>query len=154
MATATPDGTPSSDAMSVYTVTQTANLCQVSLRTVQRRMPQLQAAGAWKNTEGKWSIPVEAMTAAGLTPGRPVRQQRRQQRGHRAMSQLESEVTRLKAEAVESQLQAAEWRRRVEVAEAIATERERIIKTQALALKMLEPPPPPTPLRTVRRLFG
>lgn len=59
-------------AMTVYTAAQAANVCQVSLRTVQRRIPQLEAAGAWKDTEGKWRIPVEAMSAAGLCPGRPA----------------------------------------------------------------------------------
>ncbi|MCH9733497.1 MAG: hypothetical protein K0U78_02925 [Actinomycetia bacterium] len=58
--------------MTVYTAAQAANVCQVSLRTVQRRIPQLEAAGAWKDTEGKWRIPVEAMSAAGLCPGRPA----------------------------------------------------------------------------------
>src|SRR5271166_5025642 len=36
-------------AMSVYSAVQTATVCQVSLRTVQRKMPQLEAAGAWKD---------------------------------------------------------------------------------------------------------
>ncbi|MCH9729470.1 MAG: hypothetical protein K0U84_07310, partial [Actinomycetia bacterium] len=39
---------------------------------VQRRIPQREAAGAWTDTEGKWRIPVEALAAAGLCPGRPA----------------------------------------------------------------------------------
>ena len=138
--------------MSVYSVTQTANLCQVSSRTVQRRIPQLEAAGAWKDPEGKWSIPVEAMAAAGLTPGRPappdspVRHQRRHQpgqRGQRAVSKLESQVTQLQDQALESERQAAEWRRRVEVAEAIAAERAETITALRQTIRALQAPPNP-----------
>ena len=57
--------------MSVYTAAQAASVCGVSLRTIQRKMTQLETAGAWKDAAGQWHIPVAAMQEAGLTPGRP-----------------------------------------------------------------------------------
>ncbi|MCH9729982.1 MAG: hypothetical protein K0U84_09975 [Actinomycetia bacterium] len=137
--------------MTVYSATQAANVCQVSLRTVQRRIPQLEAAGAWKDVDGKWCIPVEAMTAAGLAPGRPAPPDKplRQQLRQPNLSQDMSHDTTAEAETAEWRLRAdlevAQWRRRAEVAEALAVERERIIAAQALALKMLEAAPPTAP---------
>jgi hypothetical protein len=138
-------------AMTVYSATQAANVCQVSLRTVQRRIPQLEAAGAWKDADGKWCIPVEAMATAGLSPGRPTPPDKplRQQLRQPNLSQDMSHDTKSEAETAEWRLRAdlevAQWRRRAEVAEALAAERERVIAAQALALKMLEAAPPTAP---------
>ncbi len=54
-----------------FTVSQAADLCQVSRKSVTRRMSALQAHGAAKDSLGQWVIPVEALLAVGLRPGRP-----------------------------------------------------------------------------------
>lgn len=135
--------------MAVYSIDQVAAVCQVSTRTVQRRLPQLEAAGAWKGADGKWRVPIEAMAAAGLKPGQPARPDavvgqplRHHDMSHDKSYDSEVEVLRVKAEAEQ---QIAEWRRRAEVAEALAAERERIINTQAMALRMLEAAPAQPP---------
>ena len=51
--------------MSVYTASQAASVCGVSLRTIQRKMAQLETAGAWKDAAGQWHIPLAAMREAG-----------------------------------------------------------------------------------------
>ncbi len=54
-----------------FTVSQAADLCQVSRKSVTRRMSALQDHGAVKDSLGQWVIPVEALLAVGLRPGRP-----------------------------------------------------------------------------------
>jgi hypothetical protein len=143
-------------AMTVYTAAQAAAVCQVSLRTVQRKTSQLEAAGAWKDATGQWCIPIEAMRAVGLSPGRPSPPDKRGDNSLRQpANSLRQPVTgdlvsQLRAEMAAVQLRAeteiAEWRRRAEVAEAQAAERERIIETQQMALRMLDAAPPPPAL--------
>lgn len=122
--------------MTVYTAAQAAIVSQVSLRTVQRKIVQLEAAGAWKDASGQWRIPVEAMQAVGLSPGRPAPPDKRgdnllrQPANSDMLSQLRAEV--------------AAWRRRAEVAEAQAAERERVIEIQQMALRMLDAAPVPS----------
>lgn len=123
-------------AMSVYSAVQTATVCQVSLRTVQRKMPQLEAAGAWKDAAGQWHIPLVAMRSAGLSPGRPSPPDSDYDMSLRQRDTDSDTVSQLRAEL-------AEWRRRAEVAEAQAAERERIIKAQQMALQMLDAAPQP-----------
>jgi hypothetical protein len=58
--------------MSTYSATEAAELCQVSVRTVQRKLPLLEQAGAYRDSAGQWHITVAALRQAGLTPGRPA----------------------------------------------------------------------------------
>ncbi len=53
-------------------IKQAAQECGVSVRTVTRRISDLQAHGAFKDEEGHWLIPVEALQAVGFQPGRPT----------------------------------------------------------------------------------
>ncbi|MDM1998711.1 hypothetical protein PP336_25420 [Mycobacteroides abscessus] len=114
----------------------------MSLRTVQRRSAQLEAAGAWKDAAGQWQIPLAAMRSTGLVPGHPtapdIAPRDKSMRQHDTGDTATAIVTRYRA--IEEQLtrELAEWRRRAEVAEAQAAERERIIETQRMALRMLE----------------
>ena len=119
--------------MTVYTAAQAATVCQVSLRTVQRKTPQLEAAGAWKDATGQWRIPVDAMRAVGLSPGRPAAPDKEGDKPLRQPATTPDTVSQLRAEV-------AQWRRRAEIAEAQAAERERIIETQQMALRMLNAP--------------
>ncbi len=133
--------------MTVYSAAQAARVCQVSLRTVHSRTPQLEAAGAWKDAEGHWHIPVEAMQAAGLSPGRP----KPPDSGDDSASRLDDTGTDIVSQL---RVEVAVWRLRAEVAENQALECERVI--QAHGLKMLETPPagsgppPPAPVTTGR----
>ncbi len=55
-----------------FTVREAAVACQVSRRTIQRRMDDFGAQGAHMTGAGAWRIPVEALIAVGLTPGKPA----------------------------------------------------------------------------------
>jgi hypothetical protein len=144
--------------MSMYTASEAASVCGVSLRTVQRKIPLLEAAGAYKDGAGAWRIPVAAMRAAGLSPGRPSPPD---VGGDTAVRQRDSDVDTLSL----LREQVSELRRRAEVAEALAAERERVlferdrvIEVQSRALLMLENRPAPAPPgvlgRALRRLVG
>ena len=146
--------------MSVYTASQAAAVCGVSLRTVQRKIPQLEAAGAYKDAAGQWHIPVAAMRAAGLSPGRPSAPDADSDTGLRQRDNDGATLSQLQKEV-------AELRRRAEVAEALAAERERVlaerdrvIEAQARTLLMLESRPAATAPavsvmgRALRRLIG
>lgn len=152
--------------MTVYTAAQAATVCGVSVRTVQRKFRQLEAGGAWKDAAGQWHIPVEAMRSAGLSPGRPTLPDSGGDMSLRQRDNVADTVSQVSGPQVVEELRAevAEWRRRAEVAEAQAAERERVIETQRMALKMLEatpaqPPadpvsePPLTPVRLLARLL-
>lgn len=142
--------------MSVYTATEAAKLCGVSLRTVQRKSAQLEAAGAWKDTSGQWHIPMAAMRTSGLVPGRPTgpdaTPRDTSMRQHDSADSVAAIIARHKAAEQQMTADLAEWRRRAEVAEVQAAERQKIIEIQNRALRMLEDAqstaphsPPPTP---------
>jgi hypothetical protein len=129
--------------MSMYTASEAASVCGVSLRTVQRKIPLLEAAGAYKDGAGAWRIPVAAMRAAGLSPGRLAPPDAG---GDTVVRQRDSDVHTLSL----LREQVSELRRRAEVAEALAAERERVlferdrvIEVQSRALLMLENRPVP-----------
>lgn len=52
----------------------------------------------------------------------------------------DASMTALRDALAEAEKRAAEAERRAAVAEAVAAERERVIKAQAMALRLLEPP--------------
>lgn len=56
----------------VFTVRQATDVCQVSRRTIARHIDALAEHGAYKDENGAWQIPVEALEAVGLRPGRPA----------------------------------------------------------------------------------
>ncbi len=55
----------------VFTVSEAAEACQVDRRTVTRKLSLLEASGAWKDAAGQWRIPISALFAVGLRPGKP-----------------------------------------------------------------------------------
>ena len=141
-----------------FTVSSAAEATGKSRRTIGRMVSTGELVGAHKNDEGAWVIPLEALLGAGLrvnapsppdptpialapvTPSAPVEP---------------SELERVRSEAIE-------WRRRAEVAEAIATERaaalEDVRAALAIAQRMLppiatmaiDPPAPAEPERRAR----
>ena len=44
----------------------------MAAKTITRRLQALQEHGAVKDSNGQWRIPVEALLAVGLTPGKPT----------------------------------------------------------------------------------
>lgn len=60
-----------------FTITDAAVACVVSRKTITRKLPELATHGAAKDADGIWRIPVEALLAVGLHPGRSVVPDRR-----------------------------------------------------------------------------
>lgn len=67
-------GTPDSQstARPTFTITDAAAACSVSRKTITRKLSDLADHGAAKDDDGVWRIPVEALLAVGLHPGRSV----------------------------------------------------------------------------------
>ncbi|MBV6763060.1 hypothetical protein [Rhodococcus opacus] len=122
-----------------FSVTTAAEACQVSRKTITRRIDQLRDGGAYKDSAGAWVIPLGALLHAGLSPGRPaspdtVTRPQEDTQGQGDRWYTPEEVAELRERAAEAET----LRRRAEVAEALAAERERVIEVQARALRMLE----------------
>lgn len=111
---------------------EAAKACGVSVSTLRRKRTDLEAHGAAQTATG-WHIPITALIALGLmervTP--PP-----------APDTPHDGVTG-ELEALRAKLAAAE--QRAAIAEAVAAERERMIQTQAMALRMLEATKAPAP---------
>jgi hypothetical protein len=125
---------------------EAAKACGVSVSTLRRKRPELSAHGAAQTANG-WRIPVTALIALGLMD-------RTTDTRHESQHDTPmTPTTTPPADALIAQLDAlrtalADAERRAAVAEAVATERERTIQTQAMALRMLEAskaPATPTP---------
>jgi hypothetical protein len=111
---------------------EAAKACGVSVSTLRRKRTDLEAHGAAQTASG-WHIPVTALIALGLMERVTAP----------PSSDTPSDTLTGEVDALRSQLAAAE--QRAAVAEAIAAERERIIQTQAMALRMLEATKAPAP---------
>ncbi len=61
-----------STARPTFTITDAAAACSVSRKTITRKLSDLSDHGAAKDDDGVWRIPVEALLAVGLHPGRSV----------------------------------------------------------------------------------
>jgi hypothetical protein len=55
-----------------FTITEAASACAVSRKTITRKLTDLAEHGAAKDDDGVWRIPVEALLAVGLHPGRSL----------------------------------------------------------------------------------
>ncbi|MCH9730975.1 MAG: helix-turn-helix domain-containing protein [Actinomycetia bacterium] len=120
--------------MTVMTAQQAADICGVTLRTIQRRRHRLEAGGAWKDAGGKWHIPISALTAAGLQPGRPKPPDSRTDISY----DTTTPVTDSDVATLESRLQVADLLRRAEVAEERVRGLEALVEAQSGMLKQLE----------------
>lgn len=148
MATAT-DAHPAEAAPSrpTFTVTGAAEATGRSRRTIGRLLEAGELTGAHRDATGAWSIPAEALLAAGLQLHAPTPPDadRAVNFQHEMHSQpLDTIQTTLKApqssDPSEDHLRAevVEWRRRAEVAEAIAAERADALADVRAALAMAQ----------------
>jgi hypothetical protein len=62
-----------------FTITEAATACAVSRKTITRKLADLAEHGAAKDVDGVWRIPVEALLAVGLHPGRSLPEYREAQ---------------------------------------------------------------------------
>lgn len=128
---------------------EAAKACNVSVSTLRRRKDILVAAGAIVTPKG-WLIPIPALVSLGYlgsttppgdtsqdTPMAPTSTPPTDDPHATALVELDSLRSRL-----------ADAEQRAAVAEAIATERERVIQAQAATLRMLERGTPDTPPAT------
>jgi len=125
-----------------FTVSHAAEVCQVSVKTVGRRLDQLKQGGAYKDKTGQWVIPLGALLAAGFTPGRPAGPDtgHGHQDGHQDGHGHGVDNRGQRIADLEAELSAAT--QRAVMAEAIAAERERTIAAQAQTLRMITAGPP------------
>lgn len=126
---------------------EAAKACGVSVSTLRRRRPELAAHGAAQTATG-WRIPVTALIALGLM-GRTSDPHHGSHHDIPSTPSMTA-TTRVADDVLTGELDAlrvklAEAEQRAAVAEAIAAERERIIQTQAMALRMLEATKAPAP---------
>lgn len=126
---------------------EAAKACGVSVSTLRRKRSDLEAHGAAQTATG-WHIPVTALIALGLM-GRTT-DAHHESRHDTPVAPTMTPTTTAPADALTGELEAlrgklAEAEQRAAVAEAIAAERERIIQTQAMALRMLEGTKAPAP---------
>lgn len=126
---------------------EAAKACGVSVSTLRRKRSELAAHGAAQTATG-WHIPVTALIALSLM-GRTT--DAHHGTGHDTpMTPTTTATTGGAGDVLAGELEAlrgklAQAEQRAAVAEAIAAERERIIQTQAMALRMLEGTKAPAP---------
>ena len=136
-------GTPPPVGGPVLGLAAAAKACGVSVSTLRRRREDLEKLGAVATPSG-WRIPIAALVGSGLMP--PTTQPPTHDGPMPPLiggSDAPSDTLREELETLRVQLAAAE--QRAAVAEAIAAERERLIESQAMALRMLEAPRATTP---------
>jgi hypothetical protein len=121
----------------VLSITEAAIATGKSRRTIARLLDAGRLDGAERDDAGTWRIPAEALIAAGLTLYAPAPPDAPSTTPPPIAS--ERQVDALRAEL-------ADWRRRAEVAEAIAAERaaalDDVRTALAMANRMLAPGPP------------
>lgn len=141
--TATVD--PMTDTAPTMGLAQAARACGISVSTLRRRRATLEAAGATVADSG-WVIPVPALVSLGYLSGTTAPPDSSQRPGVAggAVSPTDGPVV-APSELEELRARLADAERRAAVAEAVAAERERLIQSQASALRMLEGGTPATP---------
>ena len=114
----------------VFTLTAAANVTGKSRRTIGRMLDAGELAGAVRDESGAWSIPVESLLAAGLTVHPPTPAD--------AVPAEPDPSPSSSTRDDETAAQLAEWRRRAEVAEAIAAERADALEDMRTALAIAQ----------------
>lgn len=65
------DQTDQTSSAYTFTVSGAASACDVSTKTILRKVTALTEHGAMKDMSGQWQIPLAALYAVGLHPGKP-----------------------------------------------------------------------------------
>lgn len=115
---------------------EAAKACGISVSTLRRKRPELEANGAVQTARG-WRIPVTALIALGLMD-RTTDARHEGRHDSPVMPTMTPPDDALIAQLDALRTALADAERRAAVAEAVAVERERTIQTQAMALRMLE----------------
>lgn len=113
------DPEPSTSTRPSFTVTGAAKATGRSRRTIGRMLDADELPGATRDDAGTWSIPADALLAAGLTlhaPSPPDPEPSTSTPVDAPAPTEADDVAKLRAEL-------ADWQRRAEVAEAVAAER-------------------------------
>lgn len=136
-------------------ISQAAARCGVSRTTVRRRLNAGSFPHAWREDRreapgsGPWQIPVTDLIAAGLDVHATDRPEQSQEtvRGlsHDTTQDSPEPTGELVGRLGEMERERDEWRRRAEVAEARAQERQAHIEDLRMALRQLEAQTGPTP---------
>lgn len=130
----------------LLSLAEAAAAAGVSRRTISRRIAEGDIVNAERSTSGAWEIPAESLIAAGYELTAPTPEPEPAPVEPEPASPAPDEIAALTAELTE-------WRRRAEVAEAVAAERaaalEDVRTTLAMAQRMLtageSPAPTPAP---------
>ncbi len=135
-----------------FTITDAATACSVSRKTITRKLPELAGYGAAKDDDGVWRIPVEALLAVGLHPGRS-RAEEPAQRTRSAQSEVHDPAPQEPGTITISRDRWDDVRIRLARAEAEAAERALALADARLALRALTAGPSgaegtPTPQTT------
>lgn len=122
-----------------FSVSEAARVCQVSRKTVVRRLPELAEHGATKTAQG-WVLPLSALMAVGLNPGKPSDPPASDT--PRAEAGALVTIPRDEYEALRAkQAQADRLVAELDAVSRLAKERESHIEDLRLALRVLEPGP-------------
>ena len=114
-------------ARPTFTLAGAATVTGKSRRTIGRMLEAGELDGAERDASGAWSIPVESLLAAGLTVHPPT-----------PAEAVPAAPVQTDHDDVGAAAQVAEWRRRAEVAEAIAAERADALEDMRTALAIAQ----------------
>lgn len=133
----------------VLGLAEAAKACNISVSTLRRRKDVLLAAGAIVTPKG-WQIPIPALVSLGYlgstTPPSDTFQETPAAPASKPLADGPHATALVELESLRARLADAE--QRAAVAEAVATERERVIQAQAATLRMIERGTPDTPAAT------
>lgn len=152
---APPADIPTSEGIT-FTLKAAAEACLVDPQTIRRRLKHLEQQGdlhgAHRNDDGSWTIPLRALHAAGLNPGKPSPPPNQEELSGGHASPLPPDISMAASQriaALEHQVQLAEVLHRAELAEAAleAERRSNADLRRALALaehQLMGAPPAPS----------
>lgn len=108
-----------------FTLSEAVEACTCSRSTLRRKFKAGEIDGATQNNSGQWQIPISALVTAGLMASTSPPEEPTE-----PAESSPNELDALKAENVE-------LRKRAEIAEAVAEEREKALEDTRLALRAL-----------------
>jgi hypothetical protein len=120
-----------------FTISAAAEATGKSRRTIGRMLDAGELVGATRDDSGAWAIPVEALLGAGLQLHAPTPPDAANDRAATTPADLPKDANdRATSEGAQLRAELADWRRRAEVAEAIAAERAEALADVRAALAL------------------